>query len=192
MFGNNLKKPFPNFAFRMMKLSFDVKNFFSDSSKCVLNFEMKEGQKVVDYGCGTGIMVPRTSELIGEKGTLFAVDIHPLAIECIENIIKKQNLKNIKPIKIDIDTDISTKIEEKSIDRIMALDMFHHVANKIEFLQRISKILKDDGFLFLDNGHQKRSIVLKAIDESNCFIIKNDRNDSKYLKLAKKIPKEKN
>ena len=44
-------------------------------------FNIQKGQTVVDYGSGTGRYLRKASELVGENGWVYAVDIQELAID---------------------------------------------------------------------------------------------------------------
>jgi len=45
---------------------------------------LKEGQKVLDYGCGIGSYTFPAARLVGERGRVYALDKEPLAIRKIE------------------------------------------------------------------------------------------------------------
>ncbi len=38
-------------------------------------------KKVIDYGCGTGRCLKKASGQVGDRGAVYAVDIHELAIK---------------------------------------------------------------------------------------------------------------
>jgi SAM-dependent methyltransferase len=91
----------PNWAFKGMAFLFNIADKFKTPDRKLDPFDIKNGQTVIDYGCGTGRYLKPASELVGGTGTVYAVDIHELAIESAFHQIDKHNLKNIKPIQTD-------------------------------------------------------------------------------------------
>jgi len=74
-----------DFSFRGMEFLFRVIDFVHPYvDKRVRSFAIRPGMTVVDYGCGPGRYTTRFAHLVGEKGRVFAVDIHELAIEAVK------------------------------------------------------------------------------------------------------------
>lgn len=88
LFGNEIEK-MSGFAFRMMKLFFMVYYFLKPARKYIGKFGITQGSTVVDYGCGTGAFIKDASSLVGEKGTVYAVDVHEIAIASVEKTQKE-------------------------------------------------------------------------------------------------------
>jgi ubiquinone/menaquinone biosynthesis C-methylase UbiE len=166
-FGNEMDK-MPGWAFRMMSFMFFFLDIFKNSDKKLDGINIKEGATVVDYGSGTGRYLKKASELAGPSGTVYAVDIHELAIEAAFNIIRKYNLKNVKPVQTDGNT---TDIPTGCADLIYAFDMFHMVRNTFIFLKELNRISKDDGILIIEDGHQPRSLSIEKIMKSELWEI---------------------
>jgi len=167
LFGNEMDR-MPDWAFRAMSLIFDVTDFIISPDNKLTPFEIKTGNTVIDYGCGTGRYLKKASELVGDEGMIYAVDIHELAVKSAFQIIEKFNLKNIKPILTD---GKSVNIPSHSVDIIYALDMFHMVKDPREFLKELRRLSRPDGALYLEDGHQPRAATMKKILTSGCWEI---------------------
>ena len=50
-------------------------------------FGIKPGDTVIDYGCGSGGYTKKISELTSDTGTVYAVDLHELALESVKKKI---------------------------------------------------------------------------------------------------------
>ncbi|GAG09249.1 unnamed protein product, partial [marine sediment metagenome] len=74
----------PNIAFKVMSSCFKVRDLFGSPDKLLDQFEIRDGDIVVDYGCGPGRFVRRASSMAGQSGKVYAADIHELAIEAIQ------------------------------------------------------------------------------------------------------------
>jgi ubiquinone/menaquinone biosynthesis C-methylase UbiE len=165
--GNEMDR-MPDWAFRSMACIFNVTDLFKSPDNKLKPFNIRQGQTVIDYGCGTGRFLPGASSLVGEKGLVYAVDIHELAIKSAFRQIEKYNLKNVKPIQTDGKT---VSITSQTADIIYALDMFHMVKDTNSFLKELKKLIKPDGTLFLEDGHQPRALTIEKIRKSACWKI---------------------
>src|SRR5256885_2077479 len=56
------------------------------------------GKTVADIGAGSGWFTVRAAKRVRDTGTVYAIDINPEAMRYIESRIRKENLRNVKPI----------------------------------------------------------------------------------------------
>jgi ubiquinone/menaquinone biosynthesis C-methylase UbiE len=165
--GNEMDK-MPDWAFRIMAFMFNVADLVKSRDKKLDPFNIQKDQVVMDYGSGTGRYIPLASEKVGETGLVYAIDIHELAVKSAFRTIKKHNLKNVRPVLTDGKT---VNIPSQTADIIYALDMFHMVKNTQPFLQELNRIIKPNGTLFLEDGHQPRSSTREKVLNSGCWVI---------------------
>ncbi len=166
----------PNIAFRIMTLIFKMRNAFKPMSRCLDNFGIKKGSIVIDYGCGPGMHIRRASELVGNEGLVYAVDIHELAIKSVKKLIRKYELRNVETLRTD---GYNVEIPENTADLIYALDMFHMVKDANSFLLELNRIGKPDCVLILEDGHQSRKKSKEKIEKSGCWEI--ETKHKKYM-----------
>ncbi len=172
----------PNIQFRLMSFVLSIRDIFVPIGKRLDQFGIHKGFIVVDFGCGPGSFVEQASQLVGDGGKVYAVDVHPLAIKSINEREGRKNLKNVVPV---LSTGYPVAIDSHSADVIYALDMFHHVKDARGFLKELHRLLKPSGALFIESGHQPLNDAKQKIVKSNCWaIIKEERN------LFKCRPKE--
>jgi len=169
----------PNIAFRMMSTLFKVRDFFFSINKLLDKFDIEEGWTIVDYGCGTGTYVTKASRLAGEKGKVFAVDIHELAVDEINRRIFRESLNNVVAV---LAKDNHTSIKDGTADLIYVLDVFHMVSDPQSFLRELNRICKPGGVLYIDNGHQSRDKAKEKIVSSGAWTI-NEEN-KRYMKCG--------
>ena len=165
--GNEMDR-IPNWAFKTMAFMFNVTDIFKSPNRKLDPFNIQKGQTVIDYGSGTGRYLPKASELVGEQGLVYAVDIHELAIRAAILLIEKQRLKNVKTI---LTNGKSVNIPSHKADIIYALDMFHMVKNSQLFLKELKRLAKSDGILYLEDGHQPRLETKEKVLKSGCWEI---------------------
>src|SRR5580765_8041498 len=56
------------------------------------------GKTVADIGAGSGWFTVRAAKRVGDAGAVYAVDINPESVRYVESRIRKENLRNVKPI----------------------------------------------------------------------------------------------
>ena len=167
MCGNEMDR-MPDWAFRIMAFMFNVSDLLKSPDRRLDKFGIQKGQTLVDWGCGTGRYLKQASELAGENGTVYAVDIQRLAVEAAEKVAGKYNLKNIHPVLTDGER---VNIPAHAADLVYALDMFHMVKDPSSFLKELWRITKQDGMLILEDGHQSRALAKEKVINSGCWEI---------------------
>ncbi|WP_455367429.1 class I SAM-dependent methyltransferase [[Eubacterium] cellulosolvens] len=169
-------------VYRMMNLTFKIVDFlYPYVKKRVKKFGIKEGMTIVDYGCGPGRYTTKFAELVGEKGKVYALDIHELAIEDVKKKVEKDNLRNIEPLLVD---GYNSTLPNNIADIVCAIDMFWIIKKPTDFLAELSRITKNDGVLVVDDGHQPRSITKKKILDSELWNIVEETKDHLKCKRA--------
>lgn len=151
----------PDSAFKLMNLSFKLRDLFGHPDKKLAAFGIKEGFTVIDYGCGPGRYLKRASELVGPHGKVYAADIHELAIEQVREVIRLNSLSNLETVQLN---GYACPLEDETADLIYALDMFHMVSKPEPFLRELHRLVKKNGILILEDGHQPRKVTTAKID----------------------------
>lgn len=161
----------PDISFRLMSFVFTLRDILFPVGKRLERFGIKKGFSVIDFGCGPGSYVEHAAKLVGASGHVYAVDVHPLAIKAVMKKIKKKQLQNVIPV---LSTGFPIDIESHSADVIYALDMFHHINDAQSFLTELRRLLKTDGTLYIESGHQKIAEARDKIVRSGCWRIKEE------------------
>jgi ubiquinone/menaquinone biosynthesis C-methylase UbiE len=162
-------------SFRGMTFLFEVVDFiYPYINKRIGKFGIEEGMTVVDYGCGPGRYAVKFAELVGENGRVYAVDIHELAIEAVKEKTRRDNLRNIEPILVQ---GYDSALPDAVADVVCAIDMFFGIKKPTEFLAELKRIIKSDGTLVIDDGHQPRSVTRAKIFDSGLWDIVEETRD---------------
>lgn len=176
--GNEMER-MPDIGFRMMSFTFAIMDIFCPVDRRLDTFGIKEGFTIIDYGCGPGRYLKRASQLVGKKGKVYALDIHRLAIKSVKEKVKKYNLESVEPVLID---GYSCNVDDHIADMIYAVDMFHMIKEPVPFLKELHRLLKKDGFLVIDGGHQPRNKTKMKINNSKVWNITQESKD--YFKCT--------
>jgi ubiquinone/menaquinone biosynthesis C-methylase UbiE len=166
--GKN-REAIPNGAFHVMTLIMKLMDILLNSSR--KNFKtlgLKPEQIVIDYGCGPARYIQIASRTVGKSGKVIAVDIHPLAIKKVRAKIKKYKLTNVEAVQAK---KYNTPLITGAADVVYALDMFHMVEQPNELLKELSRLVKNDGTIIIEDGHQPRSETIQKIEKSGLLRI---------------------
>lgn len=102
---------------------------------------------------------------MGKSGKIYALDIHPLAIQKVKNIVKKKKLTNV----VTINSDCKTWLPDNSIDLVLLYDTFHSLSDPNRVLEELHRILKTGGILSFSDHHMNENEILHAAINGGLF-----------------------
>ena len=129
--------------------SSELTNFLS---QLVPTFNLQPGQRVLDAGTGTGILIPFLLKAVGPTGQVTAVDYAEKMVEiCNEKYagvhVAVQRIENLN-------------FPSESFDAVTCFGLFPHLENKEVALAQINRVLKPGGKLII--AHALSSAEIKA------------------------------
>ena len=167
------RKPEPNWAFKMMSSIHDnpLRKILTDPYRILKTAGLCSGQRVVEIGPGPGFFTIPAAKIVGEKGIVYAIDIHPLAIRRIQKKIRKEGITNIEAILADAS---QTGLDDQSVDLAFLFGIVHHIDKDLEtVLTELCRILRIGGVLSIQSSSSKRLVEMV---ERNGFIHSGDKN----------------
>jgi ubiquinone/menaquinone biosynthesis C-methylase UbiE len=126
---------------------------------------IKPGFYILDYGCGPGSYLIPLAEWVGKSGKIYALDIHPLAIQMVQNIASKKQLENVETIL----SDCKTGLPDKSMDIVLLYDILHDLSDPNGILMELHRVLKPNGILSLSDHHLKDNELISKITTRGLF-----------------------
>lgn len=103
--------------------------------------DLNSGMKVLDFGCGTGLLTLRLQPLVG---TITAVDSSMGMLEVLNEKIASQNISNITTRHLDIE---QGDVLEGSYDLIVSSMTLHHVREPMLLIKQFYRITAPGGYL---------------------------------------------
>jgi len=161
-------KPKPNIGFRFMTLLLRIRGWFINPRKKLEKLSIKEGQSLLDFGCGPGLYTIPAARIVGEKGMVYALDIHPLAMRAVEKKAKKEKLTNITTILSDRDTGLP----DESIDVVLLYDTIHMIKDKRALLKELHRVMKSNGLLSILVEHMRPEDILEIAERDGLFSLR--------------------
>jgi ubiquinone/menaquinone biosynthesis C-methylase UbiE len=154
-----------NVGFRVMAFGFKIREFFKPRRDIVIEVGIKEGFRVLDFGCGPGGYVTAVAELAGKSGKIYALDINPLAIKMVKKIAAKKQLPNVETIL----SDCKTGLPDNSIDVVLLYDTFHDLSDPNIVLEELHRVLKPNGILSFGDHHMKENEIISKVTNNGLF-----------------------
>ena len=121
----------------------------------VPKFGLKQGQKILDAGTGTGILIPFLLKAVGPTGHVTAVDYAEKMIEvCKSKFSLNQNI-TFKTVDIG-----KLSLPPESFDAAICFGLFPHLDHKGQALNQLNRVLKVQGKLII--AHALSSVEIKS------------------------------
>ena len=173
-----MDKPEPDLNFRIMSFAFGIRDIFRPRKKILDEVGIKPGFRVLDYGCGSGSYITAAAGLVGDAGAIYALDIHPLAIERARRIASRNHLPNVETIR----SDCATGLPDNSVDVALLYDVFHNLSDPDSVLEELRRVLKPDGILSFSDHHLKEDEIVSRVTEGGLFkLLEKNRKTCSFL-----------
>jgi ubiquinone/menaquinone biosynthesis C-methylase UbiE len=112
-------------------------------------------ETVVDYGAGTGIYTIAVAEAV-PNGKVFAVEALPQLVEVLREKITPELAGRLCIVETG---DNVVPVDDAEADRVVMVDVLHHLYDQPEALEEVVRVLKPGGlFVVLDWGDTERPL----------------------------------
>lgn len=134
----------------------DVKRWLKeDGERFLRDIGIKQGQFIVDFGCGAGHYTIPATKIVGREGKIYAIEKNSHVLNQLIQIAKSEGLNNIIPmntsgtLKIDLD--------DETIDVVLLYDVLHYrdTEGRGELYNEVYRILKPGALLSVYPKHHK-------------------------------------
>ena len=131
--------------FRMMSLVHEtLYGLFRDPYELLEATGLRPGQKVLEVGCGPGFFTIPAARIVGDEGSVHALDITPLAVNRVEQKIEAAPVTNVKTVLADA---ARTGLPDESFDLIFVFGFGHTAGNREKIRSELHRLLKPQGIL---------------------------------------------
>ncbi len=113
--------------------------------------KLKEGDCVIDLGCGTGLNFPYILKKIGPKGHLIGVDFSSEMLACAQKRIRRSSWENVQLIH----SNIMTYEFPTGVNGVISTGVFGYLEEQDEVIKAISSVLEFDVRFVIVDGKSK-------------------------------------
>ncbi|MGE4213700.1 MAG: class I SAM-dependent methyltransferase [Anaerotignaceae bacterium] len=122
--------------------------------KVLTEIGLKEDDILADIGCGIGYFSIPAAQLIGAKGTVYALDVKKEMIDELEKKADENNLDNIRTVVTD---EYNLKLADKSVSFAFICTVLHEIEDRNKFLNETKRILNNSGKIAVVEWIKKES-----------------------------------
>jgi len=157
--------PISTFKFKRMSWMLSLRDLFIHPGEFMDEVEIQPGFRVLDYGCGKGSFTFAAAQRVGPEGKVYALDIHPHALEKVQEAALKKGFANIETIQ----TSCITQVPGGSIDVVLFYYVLHWLTDPDCVLGELYRVLKPNGLLSFRDPYMKEDEILRTVTERGWF-----------------------
>ncbi len=131
-------------------------------------FGIVPGQTVLDFGSGPGHYALAAARVVGDAGTVHALDIHPKAIEMVDRKAAELKLSNVESIY----SDLHTGLDDGSVDAVLLFNVLRGRSDVRLMLEELHRILKHDGSVHVRDSGFKPGRLEELMVKDGLFRLK--------------------
>ncbi len=124
----------------------------SASERLICGLGIKAGSRVLDVGCGTGLIIPWLLEAVGAEGMVIALDIAEIMLRVARD---KHEAPNLEYIHADI---AHPPFLDRSFDEVVCHNCFPHVSDKAGAAREMFRILRPGGRVSICHNESREAI----------------------------------
>jgi ubiquinone/menaquinone biosynthesis C-methylase UbiE len=87
------------------------------------NIGVKQGQVVLDFGCGSGTYAIPAAKIVGNQGKVYALDKDREALVDLMHQVERAGLHNVE--RLDTPGELRIDLPDNSVDAVLIFDVFH-------------------------------------------------------------------
>jgi ubiquinone/menaquinone biosynthesis C-methylase UbiE len=173
------EKRTPGFLFRL-RSSVSRKSLRAGKARDQLSgLGIMPGHTVLDFGCGAGSYSIAAAGIVGDSGSVQALDIHPTALRMVEGRASGSNLSNVETIY----SDLETGLDDESVDAVLLFDVLRGRKDVKSLLDEMHRVLKPSGVLNVRGPGMKAGRLHELMVKDGLFRLLGESGD--VLRFAK-------
>ena len=108
----------------------------------VAALHLSPGNVVADLGAGSGLFAAPLAKAVGDKGTVYAVDIDSKLVDHIQQRVKQQGISNVQTVLGQFGDPM---LPSTTVDVAFLHDVLHHIEDRPGYLKQVARYLAPSG-----------------------------------------------
>jgi ubiquinone/menaquinone biosynthesis C-methylase UbiE len=139
-------------SFKMMSFVHEtLYGLLRDPYKALNAAGLRPGQKVLEVGCGPGHFTIPAAKIVGDEGSVLALDVNPLAVAHVQQKIDAQQVANAQTLLANA---AHTNLPEQSFDLISVFGVARPIGGMEPIWAEMHRLLRPDGTLAVEGRLQ--------------------------------------
>ena len=130
---------------------------------------LRAGLRVLDYGCGHGTYAIPAARIVGEQGTVCAVDRDAKALASVRAKTKSGRLGTVEAIEASQPADLPPG---SAFHVVLLYDVLQMVDDQAEVLRQLHERLRPDGLLSVFPMHVGAEGLLRLVAQDGLFVLR--------------------
>jgi ubiquinone/menaquinone biosynthesis C-methylase UbiE len=139
--------------------------FFVNPYSRLTQAQLNRGQQVLEVGCGPGFFTIPAAKIVGETGSVYALDINPVAVGHVRDKIARERLTNVE---VKLAGASETGLPAESVDVAFLFAVIHSFRNVNDVLTEMHRVLKTNGILSIQSRWPEKKL-LETISANGLF-----------------------
>lgn len=140
---------------------------FLKPEDAIESWDLRPGDKVADFGCGSGFFVVPIAQRVGQKGTVYALDVRQEALDATLTKIRLFKLSNVDLVRANLEAPRGSGLKDESVDKVIMTNVLFQVEDHSAILKEAFRILKPGGSVLIiewDEGKTSGPVLPRQIN----------------------------
>jgi len=111
------------------------------------HFHLRPGDRVADFGAGSGYFLRALSTAAGLDGRVYACEIQKNLVETLALVAQTERLPNVEPLWCDLETPKGVRLADNTLDMGVFINTLFQVDDKGVALTEAARVIRPGGKL---------------------------------------------
>lgn len=122
-----------------------MESTFLNPAKTLRASRLDDGLHVADFGAGSGFFTRAAAREVGEKGMVWAVDVHRDLLPRIKSLALAEGLHNVEVLHGDLEKLCGSNLPAEQFDFVIAANLLFSLSNKQNLVEEVKRVLRRGG-----------------------------------------------
>ncbi len=118
---------------------------FLNPGELLRTLDIPPGSEVADFGCGAGYFTIPLARLVGEHGTVHAIDVRGEPLEALVGRAKLEGIYAIQTRRADLEAPRGSGLADASQDLVLLANILFQVRDRAAVVREAHRVLKPGG-----------------------------------------------
>ena len=118
---------------------------FLNPTQALRAAKLHEGQRVADFGAGSGFFTRAAARLVGEGGLVWAVDVHQELLPRLKNLSLQEGLHNVEVVHGDVEKAKGSRLPADNFDLCVISNLLFGAEHKEQIAKEAHRVLRKTG-----------------------------------------------
>ncbi len=122
---------------------------FAHPQTNVLQAGFKPGDKIGEFGCGSGHVALALSGIVGEHGKVYAIDLQQDVLTHLRDTLLRRGVKNVDTVYGDVEKAGGTRLRDHVLDGIVLSNVLFQIEDTDGLISEVKRTLASGGKLMV-------------------------------------------